>query len=286
MIKEIEQYFDNLTVGKGKSKHTIRTYDLTLRKLTEYFKIESLEQLNSIDENQYISFYRAECGNGNTLNTHIRNLSAFFHWLYNDDYKNYPFSKVKLGASKLDKVNRKMRSILTKEESELAIQAGSNLQEKFMMALMLKTALRRSEITNIKLTDISGCEIVITSKGGDQAKTYLNDRLCGMLSDYLSKERNTDSEYLFYGKRGASGAGGKLNEATVNTRFQNCVKRAGIDKKVTAHTARRTAITRAAIQRSPFAAQMLGRHKNMKTTMDAYVFADDEFVKEMLMENE
>jgi site-specific recombinase XerD len=285
-LDEFKRYFVSLSTGKGKSQHTIRTYMSTLEKLQNHFHLETRDQLMSLTQDDFINFYNEKCGKENTLNTHIRNLSAFFHWLLRDDYKQYSFAKTELGGNKFDRVPKKIRAVLNKEEVERAISAGLNLQEKLMVAMMFKTALRRSEIARIKLSHINNCEITITGKGGDEAHTYLNERLCAMLNDYLVNERNTDSEFLFYGVRGVDSKDGSLSGTSINARVQACVRRAGINKKVTAHTTRRTAITRAALERSPLAGQMLARHKNLKTTMDSYVFVGDEFVKEMLMEND
>lgn len=279
------KYFENLNTGNGKSIHTIRSYSGTLNELQKHFNFQNIGELRNLTEDDFLEFYNKKAWKGDTLNTHIRNLSAFFHYLFGEDYFNYSFSKVKIGGKKYDKVPRKKRDILTKQEEELVIAATRNKQEKLMIAMMFKTALRRSEISNIKLSDISGCEIRITSKGGDEDHTYLNNRLCEMLNDYLISERDTDSEYLFYGVRGMDSESGKITGTSINTRLKECTKIAGINKNITAHSARRTAITRVAFQRSPRAAQLLARHKSYATT-ERYVQSTEEFVKEILLEND
>jgi integrase len=161
-----------------------------------------------------------------------------------------------------------------------------------MAAILFRTALRNSEIANIKMSDIEEievdgrtvCRITIVSKGGDQAYTYLDEKLYDMLKEYVAKDRKTDSPYLFYGVRGRDSKKGNLNGSSINHRVQACVERAGINKKVTTHTTRRTAITHMAISRNSLAAQMLARHKNQRTT-EGYIHAGDEFVKELLLGN-
>lgn len=286
MKQIISEYFESLMAGNGKSIHTIRSYKGSIDKMVEFFDLDNVSQILSLTENDFIRFYSEKCGKENTLNTHVRNLSAFFNWMADRKYisKDYSFFNVRFGKSRFDKVTKKKRDILTKDEIEMAINAGSNLQEKFMVALAFKTALRRFEIANIQLSDISGCKIRITGKGGDEEYTYLNDRLCRMLKEYLETERDSDSDYLFYGTRG-NGGHNHLREEHVNRRIQMCVERAGINKKVSAHTARRTAITRAAVDRNPLAAQILARHKNIQTTM-RYVHVGEDVLKDILLSDD
>lgn len=91
---------------------------------------------------------------------------CFFAYLKEGKYvsNECPFFSVKFGKTKFVDVKRKFKDILSPDEEELVINAGRNLQEKFMLAMALKTALRRSEIAGIKMSDINGCEITITGK--------------------------------------------------------------------------------------------------------------------------
>ena len=155
-----------------------------------------------------------------------------------------------------------------------------------MLSLMMKTALRRDEVVNIKISDIKGCAISLKSKGGSEDnETYLDNELCSMLNEYML-ERNTDSQYLFYGTRGFDGNDGKLTGTSVNNRVKACVALSGISeekaKHITAHRLRAFSITRMVINNGIFAGQMLGRHKNIETTK-LYVNTGNEYVKKLLL---
>ena len=286
-MKQITHYIDVLKLG-SKSDNTIRSYTKDLHKLVSYFNIEDASELDKLEVADFHKLYASQNVSPNSLKSLIRNLSAFFSWLAKSKIisKDNAFFQVDFGGSKFPKIIKKKKTILTQEEAEALVNAGRNLQEKFMLRLMITTALRRDEVCNIKMTDIRGCAISIKSKGGDEDdETYLNEQLCQMLQEYL-KERNTDSEYLFYGTRGFDGDKGKLTGTSINNRVKACAKLSGIPEekvKVTsAHRLRAFAITQMYIKKGMEAAQALGRHENQETTK-AYVTLGNEFVKGLLL---
>ncbi len=280
----VSAYIAVLKIGE-KSENTIRSYSKDIQKFINHFEIKETSEIENISVDKYHNFYGSLGLSNVSLNGLIRNLSAFFAYLKEGKYvsNECPFFSVKFGKTKFVDVKRKFKDILSPDEEELVINAGRNLQEKFMLAMALKTALRRSEIAGIKMSDINGCEITITGKGGDEAKTYLNDRLCGMLQEYVLKERNTDSEYLFYGTRGKQSV--SMTGDTVNNRVKDACERAGIEKKITAHRLRATRITNVAYEHGDRAAQAIARHKS-HTTTELYIGKNDMAVKNiMLSEN-
>ncbi len=280
----VSAYIAVLKIGE-KSENTIRSYSKDIQKFINHFEIKETSEIENISVDKYHNFYGSLGLSNVSLNGLIRNLSAFFAYLKEGKYvsNECPFFSVKFGKTKFVDVKRKFKDILSPDEEELVINAGRNLQEKFMLAMALKTALRRSEIAGIKMSDINGCEITITGKGGDEAKTYLNDRLCNMLQEYVLKERNTDSEYLFYGTRGKQSM--SMTGDTVNNRVKDACERAGIAKKITAHRLRATRITNVAYEHGDRAAQAIARHKS-HTTTELYIGKNDMAVKNiMLSEN-
>ena len=282
-MNEIKNYIESLELG-GKSPLTVKAYEKDINKMVSYFKITSLSELDNLSVNDFFEFYKSTGLKENSLNSLIRNLYAFMNAMkiVGNVSENNAFFKVRFGGKKYVKVNTKIKPVLTSDEAEKIIMAGSSTQERFMLSLMLKTALRRSEIINIKLTDIDGCQIKIKGKGGNEFVFPLNKILCSMLEEYLN-ERKDKSEYLFYPIRGEMSEGGKLTGTSVNNRVMACAKRAGIDKKITAHRLRATAITNAAVTHGKSVAQGLARHKSGATT-EIYINTQ-ESVRDLLLED-
>lgn len=277
----LNQYIEILRLGE-KSPNTLRSYIKDIEKLFNYFSIENVSELQNISVEKYFEFYQAQKISPNSLNGLIRNLTAFFNFLLSSSLieSTCPFFKVKFGKSKFVEVKRKKKDILSPDEEELLIQSGSNLQEKFMLALCLWTALRNQEIADIKMSDIEDCKIKITGKGGDEDFTYMNSRLCEMMSEYVAKERNTDSEYLFYATRGDEEKG-KLSGTSVNNRVKKTIEKAGIQKKITTHRLRATRITNVAFEHGDRTAQAIARHSSPATT-NLYIGKNDVAVKNIM----
>lgn len=278
----VEEYISRLKFG-GASEQTIRSYKKDVYKLTSFFGISNSSDFYKLTVSDYERFYRSQNISSNSINGLIRNLSAYFHSarIVNGN----SFFDVLFGNRKYMKVNRVQKDTLTPEEEDLIISAGLNLQEKFMIAMALKTALRCGEIAAIKMGDISGCEISIKSKGGDETShTYLDKELCAMMQEYVLKERNTDSEYLFYAVRGNEGKNG-ITGTSINNRVRSACKRAGITKNITSHRLRATAITNVAFKHGDRAAQALARHKSPSTT-NIYINNNDVAVKNILLGEE
>ncbi len=278
----VTNYIEGLKFG-GKSPATIQAYKKDVNKLMSFFSINSLSDLGNLTVADYHRFYQSQNFAPESLNGLIRNLSAFFNYMVaTDTIKDNAFFKVRFGTKKSVKVNRVQKDTLTPEEEDLIIAAGQNLQEKFMLAMALKTALRRGEIAQIKMSDINGCEISIKSKGGDETShTYLDKDLCAMMQEYVLKERDTDSEYLFYGTRGNKGKDG-ITGTSINNRVLAACKRAGINKHITAHRLRATKITNVAFTHGDRAAQAVARHLNPQTT-NRYVNNNDTAVRNILL---
>jgi integrase/recombinase XerD len=284
----MNEYIESLKLS-GLADATIRSYKKDLTKLYTHFGVESYSDFKNISVAQVKEFYTKQDLKPNSLNALIRNLSAFFNWMLDNDYvveSETPFFKVKFGRSKFVKVKKQKKVILTKEESNKLIEAGRTKQERFMLALMLHTAIRRSEVTNILMTDIEDNRILIREeKGGEQHYTFLNEELKNVMDDYVNTERFTDSPYLFYSTRGGRADGGKLSEQSVYNRVKDCAKLSGISEDRVAglspHRLRGTRITEVALTHGMKQAQALGRHKNIGTT-EIYVQLSDAVVEALL----
>lgn len=285
MINEIETYLTTLKLG-NLSEQTLRSYRKDLQKLSDYFNITSFADIEALTVADFQNFYSAQTIKASSLNALIRNMSAFFNWMNeNETLKSQEFFKVKFGKNRFVKTEKKEKMILTAEETENLIKGGANIQEKFMLCLMAYTGIRRNGVVNIKMSDIDGCKIAILGKGNKKYNVYLDEVLCSMLSMY-NAQRDSDSEYLFYSERGLIGEDGKLSTASVYNRVKSAGLRAGISPErldnLTPHRLRGTAITRLIILFGLDVAQRVANHASPATTL-IYDESKDELVKKALM---
>lgn len=278
----IKAYLDGLTIG-GKSINTIRSYERTVTEFFQFFNLETIEDLNALTVSDIHRFYQSKSNlKASSLNAVVLNLSAFFSWLRGSGYiSDHAFFNVKFGNHKFIKVAREKKVILTSEESDCLIEAGWNEQERFMLALMLFTALRRGAISKMKVSDVDGNTIRVIEKGNKVRKTYMDKKLVAMFEKYMAT-RKTESEFVFYNVRGEGSETGMLTGESINNRVKAAAKRAGITKAITAHRLRGTRITDIIRKRGIHAAQKVAGHSSVHTT-SLYDSTDDAFVQDVLL---
>jgi site-specific recombinase XerD len=244
-MKEIDLYIEGMILGKNHSEHTITKYKGNLNKFRNYFNLNSLEDLSKITVQDYYAFYNSQnFKKANSTNDLIRSLSAFFTWLEKSSMisRENSFRKVLFGGSgKFLKVPDEEIELLTDDELERLIKSGSSLQIKTMICMMVFQGFRRGTITEIKVSDIKDCTLIVSGKGKKKRQVSLHKTVCMMLNLYLA-ERNSDSEYLFFSERGEKTKDGKLTGQSVNNRIKSAGRRAGFSeekvKKLHAHLLR------------------------------------------------
>jgi integrase/recombinase XerD len=283
-MKIIEEFYKSLEMA-NKSIHTIRGYKKDVDKFSEFFNIETIEDIAKLTQSDYREFIGSQDGlSPNSLNGLIRNLSVFHRWLEENEYvERSAFFKVKFGKSRYVKVEKEIRDVLTSDEISALIKAGKNSQEKFMIALMVFTAIRRDEVCKIKLSDVVDNKILIHGKGNRQRNIYMNKFLMRLYRTFMNSRtrKGVESEYLFY--YGIDN--GSLSGVTVNNRILRAVERAGINKKITAHSLRRTAITRIISSKDILTASKVAGHSDLKTTQ-IYDMTGEEIVKRQLLSDD
>ena len=144
-----------------------------------------------------------------------------------------------------------------------------------MFSLMVMTGLRREEVSKIKLSDITDNAIIINGKGAKQRRVFMNEFLVPLFQKYM-KKRKTNCEYLFH--RGKN----KIDGTSVNNRIHSMMEANGIDRNITAHRLRATAITNIIRQFGIHPAQKVAGHSSINTTK-IYDNSGEEVVENALM---
>lgn len=273
-------YENALKLG-NKSANTIRAYKKDVALFLNFFKISTVEEVKALGKMDIEAFYGSQTSlSASSLAGLVRNLMAFFHWLDVDE--THAFFSVKFGSSRYPKVSQQVKDVLTSEECVRLIEAGEDPQVRFMIALMLFTALRRGAVRKIKMSDIQDCVISnVQEKGGKIRKTFMDETLCIMFEVYKA-QRNSTSEYVFYGRHGEKGENGMISGESINQRVKDAIKRAGIQKKITAHRLRGTRITQLIQTKGIQAAQLVAGHASINTTK-LYDASSEDFVRDILL---
>lgn len=144
----------------------------------------------------------------------------------------------------LDQIHRPRRSfrlphILSRQEVKRILEALSNRKHRAMLSLIYACGLRRSEVLNLKLTDVQsdrGFLFVAHSKGDKDRVVPLSQKLLIQLREYYLDYR--PRVFLFEGQ-----GGGKYAPKSLQLVFQKAIEEAGICKPATLHWLRHSYAT-------------------------------------------
>jgi site-specific recombinase XerD len=235
-LADYEEYIEILEKSR-KSKDTIRAYDHNIKRFLEHFNVESCEKLDKIKYKDFILYQNHLLESGlseSSANTHFRNIKAFLNYLLKCEM----ITSNAINKIKPLKEPQKIRELLSDEEVEMMIEKSETIEEKLIIALMYATGVRRSELVNIKRSDIINQHVMILGKGRKQRKLFIQNEVFELLNKYLDTH---NGEYIFYSNKRKEG---NITTETVRLRVKKAAELAGIDPRrienISPHSIRRS----------------------------------------------
>ncbi|MEN8228548.1 MAG: tyrosine-type recombinase/integrase [Bacteroidota bacterium] len=154
-------------------------------------------------------------------------------------------------------------TILTLEEVDKIFRLTKNQKHKCILMTIYSGGLRRSELINLKVSDIDSQRMLIKicgAKGKKDRFTLLSEKLVIELRKYYIEYY--PEKWLFEGQKG-----GQYSATSVEKIFREAVKRAHIRKHVTPHSLRHSFATHLLEQGTNlrYIQELLG-HASTKTT--------------------
>ena len=156
-------------------------------------------------------------------------------------------------------------TVLTRDEIILIIKKIINLKHRLMISLLYSSGLRVSEVTNIRVSDVSLDSLTLKIRQGKGKKdrlTVFSKDLAGMIDECMDGKGPGD--YLF-----ESGYNGKdkLTVRTVQAVFKKALRNSGIRKNASCHDLRHSFASHLLETGTDLRyIQMLLGHKNISTT--------------------
>lgn len=216
----INAFLEYLSLEKQYSKHTIQAYrtDLLAFKdfcITEYNQ-ENVQEVNYAQVRSWIVSLVEQNISNNSINRKVSSLKSFYKFLQKTgQIKTNPLNK-----HKALKVQKKVQIPFTSKEINLVIQDiekeqdFTSVRNKLIVELFYSTGIRRSELINIKETDINFPEqtIKILGKRNKERLAPILDSVNQTLIKYLELKKqyhNKEDVLLITGK------GNKLYETLV-----------------------------------------------------------------------
>ena len=154
--------------------------------------------------------------------------------------------------------------VLSKEEVGKLLASTNNIKHKAILSVIYSCGLRRSELLNMRITDIDSKRQVVNirhAKGNKDRIVPLSDKILQLLRAYFKQYR--PREWLFEGQQ----PGNQYSETSLNKIFGHAKTKAGIKTPCSLHTLRHCYATHLLESGTDIRyIQALLGHKHAKTT--------------------
>lgn len=266
---------------RGYSKSTLHRRESDIRRFIGWCDERSLIHPNQVTKpileryQRYLFYYRQERNNQplspTSQNHYLTSVKQFFKWLTQQNYLLYnPASELVI-----IKQNPSLPVVLSIEEIEQLMQqppthTPGGLRDRAILELFYSTGIRRSELCNLKLQDISLTRKTLYVREGKGKKDRLipmGDRALHWLQRYLNETRpqlllDIDNPTLFLNDYGDGFRDTKLGD-----KVKRFMKNAGIDAPGSCHLLRHAMATHMLENGAElrFIQAMLG-HSNLSAT--------------------
>lgn len=249
-----ESYFQKLELKKY-SNNTVKSYVSSFEEFINHFPDQEVDHLNEIDIRTYIQRLVQEKRSDSYINLAINSIKFYYEIVLGMPNRFYMIER--------PRVSKKLPKVLSKEEVKRLIKATNNIKHRCIVSLLYSAGLRRSELLNLKLTDIDSSRMLIhvkDAKGKKDRYTLLSQTALGDLRTYYKQWR--PNTYLF-----ESPIGSKYSQSSIGKLISNAALKAGIRKHVSAHTLRHSFATHLLESGTDLRyIQLLLGHNSTKTT--------------------
>lgn len=211
---------------RGFSQRTVDTYLYHNKDFLKFIKKKDAATTDESDAKLYIAYLMSE----RKLKPKSVNLAlSAVKFFFKEILRNNAFNAVKA-----PKVEKKIPTVLTKEEIRKMLDATSNPKHRLLIEFMYSSGLRVSECVSLKLDDLDFAEKmgkIRHGKGNKERYIILSNNLIVHLNEYVAEKRD-DSNYIF-----------SVNNRPITIRqaqkvVKEAAKRAGIKKRVFCHALR------------------------------------------------
>ncbi len=219
---------------KRYSISTKNTYSNYFKDYVNYFKGRKIENIESPEINEYIlELIRTKNISPSQQNQRINAIKFYYEKVLKKD-------KLLFNITRPIKQNT-IPKVLSLSEIKNMIDVTENIKHKCIIALLYSAGLRRSELLNLKISDIISDRMLILirqSKGNKDRYVGLSKTMLHLLRNYYTVYK--PQVWLFEGQ-GEKGT--KYSVESVLKAVKKAAKRAGISRNITPHMLRHSFAT-------------------------------------------
>ena len=212
----------------GNSKETISYYKITLNMFMDYCGRDlDIDDLDVILFKSYQMYLDTEKDIKRvSVQTYARAVRVFYRYLYFEDLIDIDINKLKLIKSKKESILPLTDEELTKLISCFNMNIFLDVRDRLICQLMFDCGLRRGEVVNLKLSDISFSKSTMLINGKGSKQRVVPFGLCtkDLIMKYISLAYIED-KYLFINNDGSP-----ITSNTIKKLFVRLKKKSGIDR--------------------------------------------------------
>jgi integrase/recombinase XerD len=206
-MKYIDEFVIDLEYARNYSKNTISSYYSDLVHFDEFLNGKDIAKVTDTDIKNYIKTFNEKTDR--TLARNLTTLRMFYDFLIQKNY----ISKNPMDEIDGPKIGKYLPEVLTVEEVDKLLDITPNdaftFRNKCILEMLYSTGLRISELSNLKLENVTIDEslVKVMGKGSKERIVPLNDITTEYLKKYIEEIRptmlkKTQTDYLFLNNHG------------------------------------------------------------------------------------
>jgi len=246
VLKDFQQWLTE----DGKSPKTIESYGNDVKQYQLYLTEKAADEKQLLSRFSFVRYKQHLLEHElktSTINKKVNSLKVFNDYLQAKELVKENYIQLKRDRVPIATGSERVVQALTDEEVEKVLffvqdKTKVSNRNKLIVYLLLYTAVRVSELVNIKLADIDSLAftLMVRGKGGKVREIGIRNDLMKLIKDYQAGERIEsrfhESEYLLVSQRSK-----KLHRDAVRDWLANISEDVGI--KLYPHLFRRTCAT-------------------------------------------
>ena len=270
-LQMLAAFFDQLTVEKRASEHTVKSYRRDIKYLTCYCTNKSIQQWPDLKQDDIRSHIASRHRQGISSKSLQRELSAIRSF-YNFLLKNRLADSNPAQHIKAPRQARKLPKTLDVDQINGLLEAGASstleIRDLAMFELFYSSGLRLSELAALNLADVDQPDnslIVRTGKGGKSRILPIGSKAVTAINDWLQQRLKNIAALepaLFVSIRGT-----RLGQRSIELRLEQWCKKKGIAEHIHPHMLRHSFASHLLESSQDLrAVQELLGHSNISTT--------------------
>lgn len=264
-------YFVKHKEAYGKATNTTKaTYICILEDFIKSIKADMVSDLDILMIDNFIDTLSLKSYKPKTIKNKIVVIRSFIKFLYSKN-----LIDIRPEAIEIPRTVEVEANFLDEEEQSALINYAKNLRDKALIMTILSSGLRASEILNLKEDDLYRRSLIVSrGKGGKPRVTFIDPLTEKSIREYHHK-REIDSVFVF-----TNSFGKPLSRQYLSRMISETALRAGIKKRVSAHTLRHSFATNMLRKGARIEdVQPLMGHSNISTTR-LYMHFTNEYLRE------